>query len=114
MLNICICLHHSFFALGEVLDSTSDHGTLVFIVPCNLRSERQWEFHWADTWIHVTSILMIFQDIVAGTAACEEVRQSKKFAQILELILLLGNYMNSGSRNGQAFGFEISFLTKVS
>lgn len=52
-------------------------------------------------------------DIVAGTTACEEVKASKKFAKILELILLLGNYMNSGSKNGQAFGFEISFLTKV-
>lgn len=52
-------------------------------------------------------------DIVAGTAACEEVKGSKKFAKILELILLLGNYMNSGSKNGQAFGFEINFLTKV-
>lgn len=52
-------------------------------------------------------------DIVAGTSACEEVRYSKKFAEILELILLLGNVMNSGSRNGQAFGFEISFLPKL-
>ncbi|XP_076629979.1 diaphanous related formin 1 isoform X1 [Colletes latitarsis] len=52
-------------------------------------------------------------DIVAGTAACEEVKGSKTFARILELILLLGNYMNSGSKNGQAFGFEISFLTKL-
>lgn len=52
-------------------------------------------------------------DIVAGTTACEEVRRSKKFAEILELILLLGNVMNSGSRNGQAFGFEISFLPKL-
>jgi diaphanous 2 len=50
---------------------------------------------------------------VAATAACEEVKSSKKFAQILELILLVGNYMNSGSKNGQAFGFEISFLPKV-
>lgn len=54
-----------------------------------------------------------WQDIVAGTAACEEVKASKKFAQILELILLVGNYMNSGSKNGQAFGFEINFLPKV-
>ncbi|XP_043642135.1 protein diaphanous isoform X1 [Drosophila teissieri] len=53
-------------------------------------------------------------DIVAGTAACEEVRNSKKFSQILELILLLGNYMNSGSKNEAAFGFEISYLTKLS
>ncbi|XP_018057951.1 PREDICTED: protein diaphanous [Atta colombica] len=52
-------------------------------------------------------------DIVAATTACEEVKSSKKFARILELILLLGNYMNSGSKNGQAFGFEISFLTKL-
>lgn len=52
-------------------------------------------------------------DIVAGNAACGEVKTSKKFAKILELILLFGNYMNSGSKNGQAHGFEISFLTKL-
>jgi diaphanous 2 len=52
-------------------------------------------------------------DIVAATAACQEVKKSKKFARMLELILLLGNYMNSGSRNAQAFGFEMSFLTKL-
>ncbi|CAB3371123.1 Hypothetical predicted protein [Cloeon dipterum] len=53
-------------------------------------------------------------DIVAGTAACEEMKTSLKFAKILELILLMGNYMNSGSRNEAAFGFEISFLPKLS
>ncbi|XP_045469378.1 protein diaphanous isoform X3 [Harmonia axyridis] len=52
-------------------------------------------------------------DIVAATAACEEVKKSKKFHKILELILLLGNYMNTGSRNAQAFGFEMGFLTKL-
>ncbi|XP_017855287.1 protein diaphanous isoform X2 [Drosophila busckii] len=52
-------------------------------------------------------------DIVAGTAACEEVLNSKKFSKILELILLVGNYMNSGSKNEAAFGFEISYLTKL-
>ncbi|GLG93013.1 Uncharacterized protein GBIM_00523 [Gryllus bimaculatus] len=52
-------------------------------------------------------------NIVAGTAACEEVKNSKKFAQILELILLLGNYMNTGTAKSQAFGFEINFLTKL-
>ncbi|XP_074040398.1 diaphanous related formin 1 isoform X3 [Leptinotarsa decemlineata] len=52
-------------------------------------------------------------DIVAATAACEEVKKSKKFAKVLELILLMGNYMNSGSKNAQAFGFEMSFLTKL-
>ncbi|KAL4718316.1 hypothetical protein ACJJTC_009735 [Scirpophaga incertulas] len=52
-------------------------------------------------------------DIVSGTAACEEVKSSGKFAKILELLLLLGNYMNTGSNNAGAYGFEISFLTKV-
>lgn len=52
-------------------------------------------------------------DIVAATAACEEVKTSKKFSKILELILLLGNYMNTGSKNEAAFGFEMSFLTKL-
>lgn len=52
-------------------------------------------------------------DIVAGTAACEEVKQSRHFAQVLELILLYGNYLNTGSNNQQAFGFEIGFLTKL-
>ncbi|XP_030763469.1 protein diaphanous [Sitophilus oryzae] len=52
-------------------------------------------------------------DIIAATSACEQVKKSKKFARILELVLLMGNYMNSGSKNAGAFGFEINFLTKL-
>ncbi|XP_063219909.1 protein diaphanous-like [Bacillus rossius redtenbacheri] len=64
--------------------------------------------------LHFTEIVDdIKPDIVAGIAACEEVKQSKKFSRILELILLMGNYMNSGSRNEQAFGFDISYLPKM-
>lgn len=55
----------------------------------------------------------LLQNIIDGAAACEEVKRSKKLSKILELILLFGNYMNSGSRNGQAFAFEMSFLPKV-
>ena len=51
--------------------------------------------------------------IVAATAACEEVRKSKKFAKILELILLIGNIMNTGSKSAQSLGFDISYLPKV-
>ncbi|XP_076880151.1 protein diaphanous homolog 1-like isoform X1 [Brachyhypopomus gauderio] len=51
--------------------------------------------------------------IVAVTAACEELRQSKNFANLLEIILLMGNYMNAGSRNANAFGFSISYLCKL-
>lgn len=51
--------------------------------------------------------------VVATTAACEEVKQSKKFARLLELILMVGNYMNSGSRNAQSVGYHISYLTQL-
>ena len=54
-----------------------------------------------------------WQDIVTATAALEEVKQSTKFAKILELILLIGNYMNAGSRNEQTLAFEFGFITKV-
>eukprot|EP00062_Callorhinchus_milii_P016462 gi/632967768/ref/XP_007900164.1/ PREDICTED: protein diaphanous homolog 1 [Callorhinchus milii] len=52
-------------------------------------------------------------DIVSVKAACEEVRSSDKFAKLMELILLVGNFMNAGSRNAGAFGFSISFLCKL-
>ncbi|XP_028145731.1 protein diaphanous isoform X2 [Diabrotica virgifera virgifera] len=62
---------------------------------------------------YVEMVQDIKPGIVAATAACDEVKKSKKFARILELILLMGNYMNTGSKNAQAFGFEMSFLTKL-
>ncbi|XP_062852729.1 protein diaphanous homolog 1-like [Trichomycterus rosablanca] len=52
-------------------------------------------------------------DIVAVTAACEELKKSENFAQLLQMILVMGNYMNAGSRNGKAFGFSISYLCKL-
>ncbi|XP_074068851.1 protein diaphanous homolog 1 [Macrotis lagotis] len=52
-------------------------------------------------------------EIVSVTAACEEVRKSESFSSLLELTLLVGNYMNAGSRNAGAFGFNISFLCKL-
>ncbi|KAF5900628.1 protein diaphanous 1, partial [Clarias magur] len=52
-------------------------------------------------------------DIVAVTAACEEITKSDNFAKLLQLILLVGNYMNAGSRNANAFGFSISYLCKL-
>ncbi|XP_064826112.1 protein diaphanous homolog 3-like [Oncorhynchus masou masou] len=52
-------------------------------------------------------------DIMAVNAACEEVRKSKGFSRLLELVLLLGNYMNTGSRNAQSYGFDLSSLCKL-
>ncbi|EPQ16995.1 Protein diaphanous like protein 1 [Myotis brandtii] len=52
-------------------------------------------------------------EIVSVTAACEEVRKSESFSNLLEITLLVGNFMNAGSRNAGAFGFNISFLCKL-
>uniref|UniRef100_A0A6I8PWD1 Diaphanous related formin 1 n=1 Tax=Xenopus tropicalis TaxID=8364 RepID=A0A6I8PWD1_XENTR len=52
-------------------------------------------------------------DIVSVTAACEEVQKCQSFASLLEITLLVGNFMNAGSRNADAYGFDISFLCKL-
>ena len=59
------------------------------------------------------SLSVCTQDLVAATEACEEVLNSDRFRQLLELVLLMGNYLNTGSRNAQSIGFDISFLPKV-
>lgn len=53
------------------------------------------------------------QDIVSAAAALEEIMQSRKFAKIIELILLIGNFMNAGSRNEMTIGFEMGFISKA-
>ncbi|KAG5833719.1 hypothetical protein ANANG_G00278850 [Anguilla anguilla] len=52
-------------------------------------------------------------DVLAVSAACEEVRRSRGFRTLLELVLLIGNYMNAGSRNAQSYGFDLSSLCKL-
>ncbi|KAM7417330.1 hypothetical protein PAMA_017139 [Pampus argenteus] len=52
-------------------------------------------------------------DIMNVTFACEEVKKSEGFYKLLEMVLLVGNYMNAGSRNAQTFGFNINFLCKL-
>ena len=32
----------------------------------------------------------------------------------VQIILMMGNYMNAGSRNQQSFGFDLNYLTKLS
>ena len=52
--------------------------------------------------------------VVSVTAACQEVMRSAKMSRVLELILLIGNIMNTGSRLEQSVGFDISYLPKLS
>lgn len=83
-----------------------------------LTADSDMMFYWCvDTYfellcyLHVRTLLM--QDLVAATVALEEIKTNAKFSRILELILLIGNYLNTGSRNAQSLGFDISFLSKV-
>ncbi|XP_063160618.1 protein diaphanous homolog 3 [Candoia aspera] len=52
-------------------------------------------------------------DIMSVSTACGEIKKSRSFSQLLELVLLMGNYMNAGSRNAQTFGFNLCSLCKL-
>ncbi|KAF9956641.1 hypothetical protein BGZ72_002608 [Mortierella alpina] len=47
------------------------------------------------------------------TEASKGLKNAKHFKQLLNLILMLGNYMNGGSHNGGAFGFKIASINKL-
>lgn len=51
-------------------------------------------------------IANIQQQVQIVKSACLEVLTSKKFKQILEIILAVGNYLNSGTNRGGAFGIS--------
>ena len=45
--------------------------------------------------------------------ATQQVMSSKRFRRLLEIILAVGNLMNGKTRNGGAFGFQLSSLSKL-
>ncbi|KAJ3413863.1 Dishevelled associated activator of morphogenesis 2 [Chytridiales sp. JEL 0842] len=45
-------------------------------------------------------------------SATEDVKSSKKFMELLKIILALGNYMNAGQRGG-AYGFKLNSILKM-
>ncbi|KAG0019125.1 hypothetical protein BGZ82_000238 [Podila clonocystis] len=47
------------------------------------------------------------------TAASNGLKNAKHFKELLNLILMLGNYMNGASHNGGAFGFKIASINKL-
>jgi len=46
--------------------------------------------------------------------ACKELKESKHFQKVLSTILSLGNIMNAGTAKGQADGFSLDLLPKLS
>eukprot|EP01090_Pellita_catalonica_P011719 TRINITY_DN2376_c0_g1_i1.p1 TRINITY_DN2376_c0_g1~~TRINITY_DN2376_c0_g1_i1.p1 ORF type:complete len:434 (+),score=86.09 TRINITY_DN2376_c0_g1_i1:136-1437(+) len=55
----------------------------------------------------------VMPDIKAIDAATKQLKTSKKFQKVMEIILALGNYLNGGSARGTAFGFRFNSLLKV-
>ncbi|RNA05588.1 diaphanous -like protein [Brachionus plicatilis] len=52
-------------------------------------------------------------DLVAGTQACIDVKNSEKFQKLLEVFLLVGNFLNSGSSSLEgSIGFDMKYLPK--
>lgn len=52
-------------------------------------------------------------DIASIHAACKQVRASEKFRILLEIILSLGNFLNQGGNKGQAWGYKLRDLQKL-
>jgi hypothetical protein len=55
-----------------------------------------------------------FQSLDLLTAACNDLRNVKLFRQLLNIILMMGNYMNGANFAGGAFGFKIASINRVS
>ncbi|KAG0290883.1 Dishevelled associated activator of morphogenesis 2 [Dissophora globulifera] len=53
------------------------------------------------------------ESISAIAAASRGLRNAQYFKELLNLILMLGNYMNGGGHNGGAFGFKIASINKL-
>eukprot|EP01134_Creolimax_fragrantissima_P007079 CFRG7079T1 len=54
------------------------------------------------------------EEVESVVKASQELRSSAKMAKILEIVLLLGNYMNSSLKSvGAVHGFKVDYLTKI-
>ncbi|ELP91851.1 formin 2,3 and collagen domain containing protein, putative [Entamoeba invadens IP1] len=46
--------------------------------------------------------------------ACDQIMNSKKFLKLMELVLLIGNYLNHGTARAKCHGFKFNTLGKLS
>lgn len=58
-------------------------------------------------------VIPLKHQIEIASLACHEIMASEKFANILKLVLAIGNSMNSGSSLGKAVGFDLSVLPNL-
>eukprot|EP00911_Craspedida_sp_UC1_P002075 UC1_evm1s1601 len=58
-------------------------------------------------------VMHIGPDLNAAITAADSVRLSKSFHKLLEIVLLIGNYLNAGGSNAGSFGFKLTLLNKL-
>lgn len=46
--------------------------------------------------------------------ACDDLRNANKFKDLLNVILMMGNFMNGSNYGGGAYGFKIGSINRVS
>ena len=55
-----------------------------------------------------------FQGIVLLQDACYDLKHATQFKALLNVILMMGNYMNGSNYGGGAYGFKIASINRVS
>lgn len=59
------------------------------------------------------SVAKLQKEIEQVSKAIDEISASKHFRLVLTYVLKCGNYLNGGTKNGQAYGFQLSTMLKV-
>ncbi|EGC36883.1 hypothetical protein DICPUDRAFT_150581 [Dictyostelium purpureum] len=57
-----------------------------------------------------TDLKLDIENFKQGT---KEIKESEKIPKLLEVILILGNFINGGTARGNAFGFKLNTITKL-
>jgi hypothetical protein len=70
-----------------------------------------------DAFIFKQQYQQMFDELSVKLQQCSQVlsniHSSKSLLRVLEYVLAMGNYLNGGTKKGDAFGFEISYLTQL-
>ena len=53
------------------------------------------------------------QTLELAWKSTEELKKSEHFVEVLKFILVIGNFLNFGTRQGAAYGYKLAVLPKV-
>jgi len=71
-----------------------------------------------ECWHFALTVPQEAEELLAQTSkfrhACEQLQKGRDLNKIFAAIVAVGNYLNGGTKRGQADGFKIDFLSKIS